>query len=247
MPEKYPNQKHIKVFKEPCDRKNIYAMVNISAMKNAAQQLKPAAFKLWMYLAKNQQHYELDLSSKAVENEFGMKKDMYDNAVHELIDKGFLVLQQGKTNYHFYELPSPLHMPKVDKTSSEKWESTTSNNTICDTDSGLNPPFQGVSSLPENQTKSASLDAAGTYVPARDKTIPQIHAANLYAQQVEHHFYVKYLGDNVVQFPSGQQFRVLEGDCYDKIYVDYQCKRLGDVRKAELAKKAKAARAANPA
>ena len=61
---------------------------------------------------------------------------------------------------------------------------------------------------------------------------------------MEHGFYVKYLGDNVVQFPSGQQFRVLVGDCYDMIYVDYQCKRLGDVRKAELAKKA---RAANPA
>ena len=129
MPAKYPNQKHITVFKEPCSSKNIYAMINIEAMKNAAQQLKPAAFKLWMYFAKNQQHYELDLSSKGVESEFGMKKDMYDNAVHELIDKGFLILQQGKTIYHFYELPSPLHMPKVGKTPTEKQESTTSNNT----------------------------------------------------------------------------------------------------------------------
>ena len=126
MPAKYPNQKHITVFKEPCSSKNIYAMINIEAMKNAAQQLKPAAFKLWMYFAKNQQHYELDLSSKVVESEFGMKKDMYDNAVHELIDKGFLILQQGKTIYHFYELPSPLHMPKVGKTPTEKQESTTS-------------------------------------------------------------------------------------------------------------------------
>ena len=159
MPAKYPNQKHITVFKEPCSSKNIYAMINIEAMKNAAQQLKSAAFKLWMYFAKNQQHYELDLSSKVVESEFGMKKDMYDNAVHELIDKGFLILQQGKTIYHFYELPSPLHMPKVGKTPAEKQESTTSNNTINETDGEPNTPFQGVSSLPRNHTKYASMDA----------------------------------------------------------------------------------------
>lgn len=241
MPAKYPNQKHITVFKEPCSSKNIYAMINIEAMKNAAQQLKPAAFKLWMYFAKNQQHYELDLSSKVVESEFGMKKDMYDNAVHELIDKGFLLLQQGKTIYHFYELPSPLHMPKVVKTPAEKQESTTSNNTNNETDSGPNKPFQGFSSLPRNHTKYASMDAAGTKVPARDKAIPSIKAANLYSQQLEHNFYVKYLGDNVVQFPSGKQFRVIEDDCYDSIIVNYQWQRLGDVRKAEIAK------GANPA
>lgn len=127
---KYPNQKHIKVIKEPCDRKHIYAMINIAAMRNVAQQLKPAAYKLWTYFAKNQQYYELDLSSKVVENEFNMKKDMYDNAVKELIDKGFLVLNKGKTIYQFYEMPLPRNVPKVGKCQSEKKEKTTSNNTI---------------------------------------------------------------------------------------------------------------------
>ena len=102
-------------------------------------------------------------------------------------------------------------------------------------------PFQGTSSLQENQPQSDSLDAASTKVPARDKAIPSIKAANLYSQQLEHNFYVKYLGDNVVQFPSGKQFRVIEDDCYDRIIVNFQWQRLGDVRKAELAK------AANPA
>ena len=163
------------------------------------------------------------------------------NAVHELIDKGFLILQQGKTIYHFYELPSPLHMPKVGKTPAEKQESTTSNNTNNETGCGPNTPFQGVSSLPRNHTKYASMDAAGTKVPARDKAIPSIKAANLYSQQLEHNFYVKYLGDNIVQFPSGKQFRVIEDDCYDSIIVNYQWQRLGDVRQAELAKAAKPA------
>ena len=244
MPVKYPNQKHITVFKEPCSSKNIYAMINIEAMKNAAQQLKPAAFKLWMYFAKNQQHYELDLSSKVVESEFGMKKDMYDNAVHELIDKGFLILQQGKTIYHFYELPSPLHMPKVVKIPAEKQESTTSNNTNNETGCGPNTPFQGVSSLPKNQTKSDSLDAAGNKLPARDKTIPSISAYNLYWKLwLRRHdvFYVKYLGDNVVQFPSGKLYRVLEDPYYDLIHVNYESIPLKDLRAAELAKATKPA------
>ena len=40
MPTKYPNQKQVKVIKEPCNSKNIYAMINIEAMKNAAQNLE---------------------------------------------------------------------------------------------------------------------------------------------------------------------------------------------------------------
>ena len=123
----------------------------------------------------------------------------------------------------------------------EKQENTTSNNTIDETDSGLNPPFQGGSSLPKKQTSSASVDAAGNELPARDKPIPRIHAKNLYELELTHQCYVKYLGDNVVQFPSGKKFKVIEGECYDKIIVNYQNQRLGDVRKAELAK------AANPA
>ena len=78
-------------------------------------------------------------------------------------------------------------------------------------------------------------------MPARDKPIPRIHAKNLYELELTHQCYVKYLGDNVVQFPSGKKFKVIEGECYDKIIVNYQNQRLGDVRKAELAK------AANPA
>ena len=95
-------------------------MINIEAIKYAAQHLKPAAFKLWVYLAKNQFGYQLDLSSAAVLQEFNMKKDMYDSAVHELIDNGFLVLYKDKTFYHFYEIPLPGNVPKVGKSQTEK-------------------------------------------------------------------------------------------------------------------------------
>lgn len=63
----------------------------------------------------------------------------------------------------------------------------------------------------------------------------------------DHDLYVKYLGDNVVQFPSGKKYKVIEGYYYDRIVVNYKGERLIDLRKAELAKKAEAANAANPA
>ena len=69
---------------------------------------------------------------------------------------------------------------------------------------------------------------------------------------MKHRFYIKYLGENVVQFPSGQVFRVIADDSYDKqdydrIEVGYYYKHLGDIRKTELAKEEEAAKAANPA
>lgn len=171
MPEKFPNQKRIKIIKQTCDSKHIYAMINIAAIKNAAQQLKPPAFKLWIYFSKNQPFYDLNLSSKAVLEEFNMKKDMYDSAVHELIEKGFQVLYKDKTFYHFYEVPLPGNVPKVDKCQSEKKENTTRNNTILNDTNGVTKmPFQGTSSLP---SKQVSMDAGGgAKAPSCDESIP---------------------------------------------------------------------------
>lgn len=249
MPIKYPNQKIIKIIKENCDCKHIYAMINIEAIKYAAQHLKPAAFKLWIYFAKNQPFYDLNLSSAAVLSEFNMKKDMYDTAVHELIDNGFLVLYKDKTFYHFYEIPLPENVPKVDKFQNEKKEITTRNNTILnDTNSVTKMPLQGTSSLPRDQTSSAPLDAGeGAKAPSRDKSIPFIYPMSLMRKLRDHDLYVKYLGNNVVQFPSGKKYKVIEGYNYDRIVVNYKGERLIDLRKAELAKKAEAAKAANPA
>jgi hypothetical protein len=70
-----PNQKVVKVNKEPCNKSNYYAAINLEAMEAAAQNLDAACFKLWIYFAKNQNNYEFALSSKAVNDTFGMKKD----------------------------------------------------------------------------------------------------------------------------------------------------------------------------
>ena len=99
-----PNQKIVKVQKEKCDKQNIYAAINIEALELAAQTLDAGAFKLWVYFAKNQGGYEFALSSKDVLDTFGMKIKQYNNAVTELIDKGYLVRQGVSSNYLFSEI-----------------------------------------------------------------------------------------------------------------------------------------------
>ena len=98
-----PNQKTITVEKEKCDKENLYTMINLLALESAAADLKAGAFKLWVYIAKNQNGFTFGLSNKAVAEYFGIKKDQYDNAVKELIEKGYLI--KIKSNeYVFKEL-----------------------------------------------------------------------------------------------------------------------------------------------
>lgn len=109
-----PNQKVVKVNKEKCDKDNLYATINIDAMEQAAQKLDAGAFKLWMYFAKNQNNFEFALSSKDVLETFGIKAKQYNNAVEELITKGYLVAEGGN-KYTFNEIAV---MPKGNNESS---------------------------------------------------------------------------------------------------------------------------------
>ena len=132
MGKTVPNQKTIKVHKEPCDntcKENYYAKINIAAMENAAQKLDAGAFKLWCYFAKNQNDYEFALSSKAVEEYFGMKIKQYNNAVNELIDKNFLVITKGN-NYVFNEIPVITKEDNVVITKGNNDVMTKSNNVL---------------------------------------------------------------------------------------------------------------------
>lgn len=102
-----PNQKNVKVNKVETKGK-IFAQMEMSALEEAARNLKAGAFKLWVYFAKNQNNYEFGLSSSDVLSTFGMKKDQYDGAIKELIDKGYLVQNSGNS-YTFFEVVVKNH------------------------------------------------------------------------------------------------------------------------------------------
>ena len=99
-----PNQKVVKVAKEVCNGNNFYAAINLKALESAAKDLKSGAFKLWIYFAKNQNNFTFALSSKAVEETFGIKIKQYNNAIQELAEKGYLIQEQGNI-YIFNEQP----------------------------------------------------------------------------------------------------------------------------------------------
>ena len=103
-------QKTVKVYKEPCDKRNFYTAINLTALSKAAKVLDGDAFKMWVYFSKNQHRYEFQLSSKHAEEAFSLSKRRYDNAVKELIEKGFLVdsntdPNEVKNSWSFYEIP----------------------------------------------------------------------------------------------------------------------------------------------
>lgn len=104
----------IKIQKEECNNKtvnNYYAKINLNALQNAMIDLDTeASIKMWIYLAKNQDGYELALSSiDAIKWGIG-SKGSYDRAVKMLIEKGYLVKQDRKKDYYnFFEVSQLEH------------------------------------------------------------------------------------------------------------------------------------------
>lgn len=107
-----PNQKTIGgTHKEPCDKQNIYAKINIKAIDTAMNILKPSTVKVWFYFAKNQEGYKFELSSKAVCAFCNITDKTYREAIKELVEQRYLI-QKAKNIYDFYEMPQEVEYPK---------------------------------------------------------------------------------------------------------------------------------------
>lgn len=102
----YPNQKQITIHKAPTDAQNIFGMFNIYTLRAAMRALKNSSFKLWVYLASNQNNYTFYLSAADCAD-WGIKSDSFHSAVNDLINKQYLVNQSGH-QYDFYEFPIML-------------------------------------------------------------------------------------------------------------------------------------------
>lgn len=100
----YPNQKKVTIYKEPCDTVNVYAKINIEALRRAMCKLKPSELKLWLYLSRNINGRVFDLSQVDCEG-YGLKKDAYHDAVNGLINKNYLQRSIGN-DYNFIEIPT---------------------------------------------------------------------------------------------------------------------------------------------
>lgn len=104
-----PNQRKILVVKEPTNKQsveNYYTAINLLALENASSKLRSkAGFKLWVYIAKNQNRFKFAMSSLDFCQWSGYAIKAYRSAFNELVDKGFLV-EERKNEYVFYEYPN---------------------------------------------------------------------------------------------------------------------------------------------
>ena len=107
----YPNQKQIVIHRDKVStnkEEEYYAKINIQSAHKAMKDMNgrdAGGFLLWSYLSLIADGTEWALSSAAVEETCGIKKDAYDRAVAMLIDKGYLVRRSGSNVYDFYQTP----------------------------------------------------------------------------------------------------------------------------------------------
>lgn len=100
-----PNQRTVSVHKEECNKKNKYTANNLAALDEAARMLQSkGGFKLYMYMAKNQDKYNFELSSSDFMQWSGLGYSAYTTAFKELEDKKYLILKEGtEAVYTFYD------------------------------------------------------------------------------------------------------------------------------------------------
>ena len=111
------NQRTITTNKEPCSKKSAaeyYTAINLNALQLAMSSLSPNAFKMWVYLGKNQNNYTFALSKVDTLKWCGFSQGTYSTVFKELKGKGYLVERQdGSKHFDFYEIPKEEEDPPV--------------------------------------------------------------------------------------------------------------------------------------
>ena len=106
--ETVPNQRVLTIHKEPTDKEHKYTCNNLEAMGEAAKRLQSkGGFKLYMYLAKNQDKYNFALSSTDFCAWSGLGLAAYRTAFGELEKEGYLIpkdnTKEKETIFTFYD------------------------------------------------------------------------------------------------------------------------------------------------
>ena len=103
MPKTVPNQRTLLIHKEPTDKYNLYTVNNLEALDEASRRLQSiGGFKLYMYLAKNQDKYEFALSSSHFCMWSGLGLTAYKTAFKELVEQGYLIPSKTVKDYYIF-------------------------------------------------------------------------------------------------------------------------------------------------
>lgn len=98
-----PNQNIATIVREKAS--NNYIKINADSVVAAMKALTPVEFQVWMYLAKNKDGIEWEISPTAACEEYGIKVSSFHKAITTLKKLGYLVPkdEKTKTKYWFYE------------------------------------------------------------------------------------------------------------------------------------------------
>ena len=101
-----PNQLVATIQREELNKKN-FVMINEDSIAAAMKALTPVEFQVWMYLAKNQNGIEWEISPAAACSQWGIKVSSFHKAITTLKKCGYLVPKDEttKTKYWFFEKP----------------------------------------------------------------------------------------------------------------------------------------------
>ena len=94
-----------------------FIQINGDSVAEAMKALTPVEFQVWMYLAKNKDGIEWEISPQAACNEWGIKVSSFHKAITSLKKMGYLVPKDDttKTQYWFYEKPKTKTVLFVEK------------------------------------------------------------------------------------------------------------------------------------
>lgn len=97
----YPNQRKIIISK---GQHKTTVNIDRDALYAACQDLSSSELRLWIYLADNQDEFELYLYTNQIEKKVGMKKGAYHRAFDKLIEKSYIVPNENSKNvFKFYQ------------------------------------------------------------------------------------------------------------------------------------------------
>lgn len=103
-------QKTVTVNKTEYGKKNLFIAINKEANDFALKTLSSNAYKIYIYIASNQDRYVFQLSSKDVQLRCGIKSwKTYSSAIKELQDKKYLIRTDDiLERYNFFDKPAYL-------------------------------------------------------------------------------------------------------------------------------------------
>lgn len=109
-----PNQRKIYIKRDSDKARLNFFKVSNKNLLSAMYNLKPSAFKLWVYFADNTDGYSMDLYPVDFCKKANISESTYKRAFQELIDKGYLIQSKKSNNlFLFKELSDKAESPDV--------------------------------------------------------------------------------------------------------------------------------------